>query len=389
VLFFYGRTTLASSVPNNAPPLAEVASKLPEVLTDEHFKRGERTEPVALHSGGRALYSLVVGGAARAEVGYSVARPVTFIASPLTFFQNASREDVDALPLTWIGLGAFLLALIGIGFVYLERDRPFVLLRRKLQQVQAAERERLLITEWRGAYRKLADAINQTLEKVVERAAEMAPAGKKKANLDEILGPTPQSNVEPYFGFADASAPTPSKAKAATPARVEAPAAKPAPATNPGATANALPAPGTAAARAKPAAAPVTAAAPAASANANAGQANGPSSPDKSLPRMSVTEMVSQKPAEPPAGSPPLLQGNDNAGEAPDEARHFRDVYAQYLNVRKDCGEPTDGLSYEKFELTLTKTRDQVLTKHAAKGVRFTVYVKEGKAALKAAPVKR
>ena len=57
--------------------------------------------------------------------------------------------------------------------------------------------------------------------------------------------------------------------------------------------------------------------------------------------------------------------------------------------MRKECGESTDGLSYEKFESTLNKTRDQVLTKHPAKSVRFTVYVKEGKAALKAAPVKR
>jgi hypothetical protein len=57
--------------------------------------------------------------------------------------------------------------------------------------------------------------------------------------------------------------------------------------------------------------------------------------------------------------------------------------------VRKDCGESIDGLSFEKFELTLNKTRDQVLQKHPAKDVRFTVYVKEGRAALKAAPVKR
>lgn len=105
-------------------------------------------------------------------------------------------------------------------------------------------------------------------------------------------------------------------------------------------------------------------------------------------------------PAAPVAGKPPLaapapkpapipLQGSNDNADTADQANHFREVYAQYLSVRKDCGEPTDGLSYEKFELTLNKTRDQVLQKHPAKDVRFTVYVKEGKAALKAAPVKR
>jgi hypothetical protein len=72
-----------------------------------------------------------------------------------------------------------------------------------------------------------------------------------------------------------------------------------------------------------------------------------------------------------------------------DEATHFREVYEQYIATRRECNEATEGLTYEKFEGTLIKTRDQVLAKHPAKGVRFTVYVKEGKAALKASPLKK
>jgi hypothetical protein len=84
--------------------------------------------------------------------------------------------------------------------------------------------------------------------------------------------------------------------------------------------------------------------------------------------------------------------GTHPANDSSDEAMHFREVYAEYLTLRRECGENSDGLSFDKFQNTLVKTRDQVLSKHPAKGVRFTVYKKEGKAgptaALKAAPLK-
>ena len=356
VMFFYGRTPLASSVATGSPQVAEVAAILPEALADKHLQQGERVGPLSLQAGGRAVYSLIVGGAAQAEVGYAVARALPLVASPLAFFQGASREDVQALPLPWIGVACVLLAMIGLMFVYFERDRPYKLLRQKVLTVAAGERERLLITEWRGAYRALADAINQALDKAVERAAELAPSSKKKANLDEILGPTPDSHVEPYFGFADAGPPQQAKAPAAP--------------TNGSA---ARPQPQAAAAAGAPQ--PPKAAAPAA-----------PIAPK--VPGPTITGGV-KPPVQAPKPAPLPLQGSNDNADSADQANHYRQVFQQYLTVRKDCGESTDGLSFEKFELTLNKTREQVLQKHPAKDVRFTVYVKEGKAALKAAPVKR
>jgi hypothetical protein len=362
VMFFYGRTPLASSVATGAPQVAEVAAILPEALADKHLLQGERVGPLSLQAGGRAVYSLIVGGAAEAEVGYAVARALPLVASPLAFFQGASREDVQSLPLPWIGVAGVLLAMIGLMFVYFERDRPYRVLRQKVLTVAAGERERLLVTEWRGAYRALADAINQALDKAVERAAELAPSSKKKANLDEILGPTPDSHVEPYFGFADAGPPQPAKAPTGP---TNGSAAKPQPqAAAPGAPVAPV-APGAAVPPKAAAAAPKVPA---------------PAVPGVKPPVPAPAPAQAQKP-----GPLPLQGSNDNA----DSADHYRQVFQQYLSVRKDCGESTDGLSFEKFELTLNKTRDQVLQKHPAKDVRFTVYVKEGKAALKAAPVKR
>ena len=57
--------------------------------------------------------------------------------------------------------------------------------------------------------------------------------------------------------------------------------------------------------------------------------------------------------------------------------------------MRKQNGENVERLTFEKFQGTLTKTRDQILSKHDAKSVRFSVYEKQGKAALRAQPVRR
>ena len=74
--------------------------------------------------------------------------------------------------------------------------------------------------------------------------------------------------------------------------------------------------------------------------------------------------------------------------EPSDEDRHFREVYDKFVETKQACNEPTTGLTYEKFSGTLKKNRDQIISRHGAARVRFTVYVKAGKAALKATPVK-
>ena len=58
------------------------------------------------------------------------------------------------------------------------------------------------------------------------------------------------------------------------------------------------------------------------------------------------------------------------------------------MATRERCGEGSDGLTYEKFVAKLRKNREQLVQKYACRTVRFQVYVKEGKAALKATPVK-
>jgi hypothetical protein len=87
----------------------------------------------------------------------------------------------------------------------------------------------------------------------------------------------------------------------------------------------------------------------------------------------------------PPAAAP----ASSSQSDAFDEQAHWRETYDQYIATRKQCGEAVDTLTFDKFSVTLRKTRDQVVEKQGVKSVRFAVHVKDGKAALKAQPVKR
>ena len=80
---------------------------------------------------------------------------------------------------------------------------------------------------------------------------------------------------------------------------------------------------------------------------------------------------------------PPVQAASENQEEG-----HFQDVYREFLQTREACGEGGDGLTYEKFAVKLRKNRDQLVAKYHCRTVRFQVYVKEGKAALKATPIK-
>ncbi len=70
------------------------------------------------------------------------------------------------------------------------------------------------------------------------------------------------------------------------------------------------------------------------------------------------------------------------------DEEHFHEVYLEFVAQREKCGESADGLTYERFATKLRKNRDQLVAKYACRTVRFQVYVKDGKAALKATPVK-
>ncbi|OJT23039.1 hypothetical protein BO221_19310 [Archangium sp. Cb G35] len=104
-----------------------------------------------------------------------------------------------------------------------------------------------------------------------------------------------------------------------------------------------------------------------------------PGHPGMAAPSTAPTPVMGMPPPPPPTGSGAIAMA---------EEHHFQDVFREFVATRDQCGEPNDGLTYDKFVAKLRKNKEQLVQKYACKTVRFQVYVKEGKAALKATPVK-
>jgi hypothetical protein len=71
-----------------------------------------------------------------------------------------------------------------------------------------------------------------------------------------------------------------------------------------------------------------------------------------------------------------------------DDTADWPQVFEEFVRVKKANNEPAENLTFEKFQKTLRKHREALVAQHGCKKVKFTVYVKDNRAALKASPVK-
>jgi hypothetical protein len=80
--------------------------------------------------------------------------------------------------------------------------------------------------------------------------------------------------------------------------------------------------------------------------------------------------------------------GEQGALDTAEEMVMWRSTFDEFVSTRQRLGESTQGLSFEKFQVQLRKNKEQLVKQYNCKRVKFTVYEKEGKAALKATPIK-
>lgn len=98
--------------------------------------------------------------------------------------------------------------------------------------------------------------------------------------------------------------------------------------------------------------------------------------------RFGAAETAPQVPAAAPAAAGPAPLTPES------EEEHWQQVFQDFLKVREQCREPSEGLTYERFRQKLQKNKESLVQKYACRAVRFQVYVKDGKTALKATPVR-
>jgi hypothetical protein len=293
--------------------------------------------------------------------------------------------------------------------LYVEHDKGVLILRKTSKSLANGELDCLPEGELRRHYRKIAESLNTALRAGVGFKKDAAT--RASVDLDHILSSTRDSSDAGYFGVSTEaptakqavveSAPVSVKDSMPSASQQGVPTARPAEAATarpqrPAEAATARPQrPASSRPKRSPSSWPNRPASsrhqavaavrhseehhtpapddPPTRPNANLDDYDGYDHPDEST-------QVKHVPQE-------LLEASASAPQA--EETHFREVFEQFVATQKECGAPVSGLTFEKFVRKLHAARDQVMKRHNVPSVRFTVYVKEGRAALKASPVKQ
>ena len=338
----------------------------------------QAAKPIEI-STGKEDYTAVVarlpGEAALKNAFYSVLIKRPEAVGFMGTLKAVSQSDLGSTKLLWPVVGGLFLLMLGggIAFMFFESDRPLKRLTADAVRLAKGEKERLGEDEHPGKFGSIARSVNIAIDKL-GREAKTA-----KKDLDQLLGPAPEGSLGTIDllatslpparpgGPAPAVSPPPSDFRFNDPGPAPSRPATPPP-IRPG-----TPAPPPPAMTSRPPAPPSQFAAP----------PRAPTAP----PVMSLGDSLDDDilgSASPAVPASPML----DLGSSSDADPYFKSVFDQFVAMKKSCGEPTAGLTYTKFSEKLVKNREDLIAKTGCKEVKFTVYVKDGKAALKATPVK-
>jgi hypothetical protein len=418
LVFFFRDNLIGTHVGGAAAPSsAELKRGLGRALAN----LGEASDAIELGERTLAVASPIRGEAAHAQVGYIIGRKGSTVGLG-GLFANTFQEDVASLPwLVVIGI-PLLLLLLGLLLLYLEHDKAVGILRRSSDSLAKNQAGSVPEGNLRRHYRKIAENFNVALRAGVGFKEDRAQ--RASVDLDHILSTTRESADAGYFGFPE-EAPTakqvaldsepdvkpnhvsphmtpikPAPVSSASVARPEqgvptappqgTPTARPngAPTARPKRTPSSRPkrAPSSWPARAPSARHPAAATVRHSEEQLTPAPDDPPTRPNAILDDYAGFDdpeentQVKHVPQSLLEASAPGVQG---------EETHFREVFDQFIATQKECGASVNGLTFDKFVRKLHAAREQVMKRHDAGSVRFTVYVKEGRAALKASPVKQ
>jgi hypothetical protein len=333
--FFARGQRVASGAPDNfdKSQLDQIVGDLEELDRDEAYREMGRSKVRTIMGTLGVQYARLPGEAWALGAGYVVARRPDQIENPLGFFQKSDDKDKEQghiFVAIAIALGA---ALLGILFSIFEHTRPLLVMRSEAIKLAKGQLDQMHPSKFRGIYRKIASDLNDGIDVVAAKGG----VPRKAADLKQVLGDIPDQPQMSAFSF-------------------------PGEASSPSATSN-----------------PLVASKPL------------PSAPQRSIPKPAapVAEASNPNAPAPPARRPPPPRSHEQAADvAETKEEAWRRVYEEFVGLKRQCGEKVDGLTYEKFEVTLKKNEDTLVQKHGAATVKFSVYVKDGKAALKASPVR-
>ena len=365
---------------------------LPELITHhaKEIETAKRTLPIKMTVGKEDLIVVAApfpGQAGEQQAYYALIGEHPANSGITALFANATSDDLKWgnfhwLPLITVVFGAII---IGLFLQRLEVDAPIGRLRRELQRLASGDIPKIQDRDYGGKVGGLARDINAAVEHYTHAPTQRSDIAGK--DLNAILGPSGGSTFDlPEAGSAFAGGTPPPAFAPPPPPSFSAPpppssfAAPPLPSFSP------PPAPSFAEPQ------PFNAAALGFGPSGGSASASSPSgSNDISLPGATKPSAWGQ--SLPSQNGETSGVDNEATRVVPydaeeEEEAHFRNIFDDFIAKKRDCGESTVGLTRDKFLQKLRENKASLVAKHNCRTVRFSVYVKDGKAALKATPIR-
>lgn len=387
VAFFANGRREATGAPSgfSRTGLDQIVTDLPSLDRDADYKEKGRSDVHDFGDGLSVVYARLPGEAWQLGAGYAVARQAPHVQNLLGVLKQADTKDKEAVNTLLLVALAFGTTAIGLLLSFWEYTSPLNSFRRQVKALSGGGASHLIVEKLRGPFRQLALDLNLALDRAPRAAGgDDAPIS---VGFEQMFGDAAPPSSMTAFGVPGSGPP---------PASVDGPFAPPATALS-----------------------------------AASSQANGPVSPAVP-PRRGARSAVQPTfaspvdagphgyvaPAVPAAhvpemASPPPMPGSD-FGYSPGPADfraveaftspggrdaapmngsdvidpEWTQVYHDFVRIKQDCGEAVEGFTFERFTHTLKKNRDTLMQQHGVQHVQFSAYVKQGRAALKAKPVR-
>jgi hypothetical protein len=385
VAFYAGGRRVALGAPStfDRSGLDQIVTDLPSLDKDTDYRDKGRTDVHPFADGLAVVYARMPGEAWRLGIGYAVARQAPRVLGIGGVLKQADAKDKEAVSrLLLLGIAVFSIG-VGMGLIFVEYTLPLGAFKRQVKALSSGSISQLTVDRMRGPFRQLALDLNLALDRVPR--SSVGEDGAIAVGFDQVFGDAaPTSSSMAAFGV-PGSVPPGSFAGLPASAQVVAPQYGQVTAQVGGFDS----APSGAAALASARGAipprrtrsgqedfPMTAGA--------AAVAFPPALPEPELaPAPRVVAVDARHGAAGQSAADPLA-----ANGTGDHEPEWMQVYHDFVRLKQDCGEAVEGFTFERFTQTLRKNRDTLMREHGVQRVHFSAYVKQGRAALKAKPVR-
>jgi len=378
IAFYSGGKRQAAGIPEGTvrEGLDQIGTDLPSLDSDADYQQKGRSNVHELVDGLAVVYARLPGEAWQLGAGYAVARQgykIEGLRGVLSAADSKDKEAVSTPLLIAIALGAIF---VGLLLSVWEYNSPLNAFRRQVKALSSGGSTRFAAEKLRAPFRQLGLDLNLSFDRIARAGGgEEAPIS---IGFEQMFGDSKSQPSMSAFGVPPSvpapvveAPPLPSSNQAYAPAPAAPPRRPPRSAVQSAVSSSSV----------SPSVPPIAIVpepvAPNLGGTAIGLGGFGP-------PEAAYAAQAPHAVAAASAQAPHAVNGTDEGVEP-----EWTQVYQDFVRIKQDCGEAVEGFTFERFTQTLRKNRDTLMREHGVQHVQFSAYVKQGRAALKAKPVRQ